>query len=190
MKVDFGSVTDAVRALRRGGVVLVPTETVVGLVCTEAGLQKVYSIKGRDEGKPVALLCREAEEALSLAEEVPESGRRLARRLWPGPLTLVLSSRESGGTVGVRVPLGTVREVLEAYGAPLYATSANPSGEEPPRALGGVEREIIESVDVVVPGEPGNGEASAVVDVTGERPTLLRPSARLDEQKLQEMLAE
>lgn len=183
MKGDFGSVADAVRALRDGGVVLVPTETVVGLVCTEAGLPKVYDIKGRDANKPVALLCRDADEAFSFADEVPGAVEKLAAKFWPGPLTLVLKSKD-GGNVGLRVPLGTVKDVLEAYGGPLYATSANVSGEEAPRALGGVARSIIGAADIVVAGEPGSGEASAVVDVSGGEPRIIRASERLDEESL------
>ncbi|WP_119068331.1 L-threonylcarbamoyladenylate synthase [Rubrobacter indicoceani] len=138
MKTNFGSVTEAVRMLENGGVVLVPTETVVGLVSTEAGLQKIYNLKGRDADKPVALLCRSTEEAFSLSDEAPNIARSLASRFWPGSLTMILKARHGNVNVGLRVPLGTVRGLLEAYGAPLYATSANVSGEEAPRALGGL----------------------------------------------------
>lgn len=189
MKTNFGSVTEAVRALRNGGVVLVPTETVVGLVSTEAGLEKIYALKGRDENKPVALLCRDAEEAFIHASEIPEAAKTLASRFWPGGLTLVMKSR-FGGNIGLRVPLGTVRGLLDAYGEPLYATSANVSGEAAVRALGGVSRSIIEGVDVVMAGEPGRGEASAVVDVSGDEPKIIRASERLDGEILRSILSE
>ncbi len=190
MKTNFGSVTDAVRALQDGGVVLVPTETVVGLVCTEEGLSKVYEIKARDASKPVALLCRSTEEALSLTNNVSPAARKLAASFWPGSLTLIVRSNENGLNIGLRVPLGTVRSLLESYGGPLYATSANISGGEAPRALGGVEREILEAVDVIVAGEPGSGEASAVVDVSRNEPRIIRASGRLDEERLRELLAQ
>lgn len=187
MTTNFGGVTDAVRALRDGGVVLVPTETVVGLVCAEEGLPKIYDIKGRDANKPVALLCRDADEAFALAREVPDVARSLAARFWPGPLTVVLKSRQSSMSIGLRVPLGTVKKLLEACGGPLYGTSANISGEVPAESLGGVDSRIVGLVDVVVEGEGGGGEASAVVDLSREEPRLIRESAALTEKQLREI---
>jgi L-threonylcarbamoyladenylate synthase len=108
----------------------------------------------------------------------------LADIFWPGSLTLVLDARDSG-TVGVRVPdHPVVRALLLSYGAPLYATSANRSGEEAPRALEEVEPEICSLADFTIEGEPGGGEASAVVDLSGGRVRLLRSTKSLDEERL------
>jgi L-threonylcarbamoyladenylate synthase len=174
----------AASILRGGGVVLVPTETVVGLVAAEAG--PLNEIKGSDPGKPLALLCASAEEAFSLAAEVPQPARALAEALWPGPLTLVLG-RRGGGTVGVRVPAGAAVEVLRAYGGPLYATSANPSGGPAPRSLDDVDAEVAAEADLVVPGEPGSGEASAVVDFSGGEARLLRATEAITGESLRKM---
>lgn len=179
-----GGVREAVEALRWGGVVLIPTETVVGLVAAEAGLEKVREVKGRDAAKPIALLCASQEEAFARCPDVPPLARRLAELYWPGPLTLVLKSFD-GGTVGVRVPdHPTVREFLAAYGGPLYATSANVSGAPAPGSLEEVDSRVREAVDVAVEGEPGGGEASAVVDLSGPAARLLRPGAGLTEERL------
>ena len=172
---------EAASVLRGGGVVLVPTETVVGLVAAEAG--PLNEIKGSEPSKPLALLCASAEEAFSLAAEVPPPARALAQAYWPGPLTLVLGGRE-GDTVGVRVPAGAVVDVLLAYGGPLYATSANPSGGTAPRSLGEVDPEVAMAVDAVVDGEAGSGEASAVVDLSGEEARVLRPTEALTGETL------
>ena len=178
---------EAVVLLRAGKVVLVPTETVVGLVATEEGLPRVREIKGREANKPIALLCASAEEAFELAENVPPLAGRLAEMYWPGPLTLVLDLPD-GATIGVRVPAGrTVRELLAAYGGPLYATSANLSGERDSGSVEGVNPRVRSAVDAVVEGEPGNGEASAVVDLSGERARLLRATNELSEDRLQEL---
>jgi L-threonylcarbamoyladenylate synthase len=175
---------EAAEALRDGEVILVPTETVVGLVAAETGLRRIVEIKGRDPGKPIALLCASAKEAFALATDVPPLARKLASLYWPGPLTLVLD-RAGGGTVGVRVPAGTVvREILVAYGEPLYATSANLSGEPAPKRLEEVDPRVSEAVDLIVGGEPGSGEASAVVDLSGGRVRLLRATEKLSEEKL------
>ena len=178
------SPTEVAEALRGGKVALVPTETVVGLVAAEIGLPRILEIKGRDANKPVALLCTSAEEAFALAAGVPPLARRLASLYWPGPLTLVLD-RAGGGTIGVRVPEGpTVRAVLEAYGGPLYATSANRSGEAAPKGLEDVDPEMPEAVDLIVEGEPGTGKASAVVDLSGGQVRLLRATEDLSEERL------
>lgn len=178
------STEEAAEVLRAGGIALVPTETVVGLIVAEPGLPQVREMKGREAGKPIALLCSSVEEAFSLAAGAPPLARRLAELYWPGPLTLVLD-RPGGGTVGVRVPAGRVaRELLAAYGGPLFATSANVAGEPAPRALEDVDPRIFGAVDVAVGGEPGSGEASAVVDLSGGGVRLLRPGADLTEETL------
>jgi L-threonylcarbamoyladenylate synthase len=183
------SPTEAAEALRRGKVVLVPTETVVGLVAAEAGLPRIREIKGRDADKPIALLCVSSEEAFALAASVPPLARRLASLYWPGPLTLVLD-RPVGGTVGVRVPADSpVRAVLAAYGEPLYATSANPSGELAPKGLEELDPRISNAVDLYVEGKPGSGEASAVVDLSGGKVRLLRATEELSEKRLAELVA-
>lgn len=174
--------------LRGGAVGLVLTETVVGLVAGKAGLSRLFEVKSRDPDKPIALLCASADEAFSLAREVPPLALSLADRFWPGPLTLVLNV-EDGGTVGVRVPAHPVaQEVLASYGGALYATSANRSGEAAPRTLGDVDQEISDAVDFAVRGEPGSGEASAVVDLSGSRVRLLRSTEFLGERELSRLV--
>lgn len=181
---------EAAEALRAGQIALVPTETVVGLVAAESGLPRIQEAKLRDPSKPIALLCATAEEAFSLAADVPPLARRLADLYWPGPLTLVLDD-PGGGTVGVRVPdHPVVQDLLAAYGKPLYATSANISGEPAPKALEEVDPRVREAVDVVVEGEPGTGEASAVVDLSGGRVRLLRATEELTEERLSRLVEE
>jgi L-threonylcarbamoyladenylate synthase len=181
---------EAARALREGRVILVPTETVVGLVAAEAGLSRVREIKGRDADKPISLLCASAEEAFALAADVPPLARRLASLYWPGALTLVLVL-PGGGTVGVRVPADSaVREVLESYGEPLYATSANPSGQPAPKGIEEVDPEVSAAADLIVGGEPGSGEASAVVDLSRGQVRLLRATRELDEARLSRLAEE
>jgi L-threonylcarbamoyladenylate synthase len=178
---------EAAAALRAGKVALVPTETVVGLVASEAGLPRVREIKGRDRNKPVALLCASAAEGFALARDVPALARKLADLYWPGPLTLVLDALE-GPTIGVRVPdHPTVRALLAAYGGPLYATSANLSGEPAPRALEEVDPRVLRAVDLILEGRPGSGEASAVIDLSQGGRRLLRASGELTEERLREL---
>lgn len=181
------AVEEAVETLRRGGVALVPTDTVVGLVASEAGLSRLAEIKERDPAKPIAVLCLSVAEAFALASEVPPLAHALAHCYWPGPLTLVLDA-VGGGTVGVRVPgASAARDLLAVHRGPLHATSANLAGEAAPRALEGVHPGVRAAVDVVVEGASGSGEASAVVDLSGGRVRLLRPTAELTEVVLLRM---
>jgi L-threonylcarbamoyladenylate synthase len=181
---------EAVEGLRSGEVALVPTETVVGLVADEPGLSRIREIKGRDDKKPIALLCRSASEAFGLASNVPPLAQKLADLYWPGPLTLVLDL-PTGETIGLRVPAGrTVRELLEAYGGPLYATSANLSGEPARSTPDQVDPQVLAAVDIVVVGEGGSGEASAVVGLSGEKVRLLRPTDELTPEKLAQLAGE
>ena len=181
---------EAATLLREGFVALVPTETVVGLVAAEAGLEKLWEIKGRDPDKPIALLCASVEAAFAMAANVPTLAEKLATDFWPGPLTLVLDAA-GGGTVGVRVPDHPVAaELLAAHGGPLHATSANLAGEPAPRALEGVDPRIVAVVDLVVEGEPGKGEASAVVDLSGGQVRLLRPGPEITQGALARLAEE
>ena len=181
---------EAVAALKAGRVALVPTETVVGLVAAASGLPRIREIKGRDANKPIALLCASVRDAFELAANVPPLAEHLAELYWPGPLTLVLDL-PFGGTIGVRVPAGkAVRELLEAYGGLLYATSANVSGEPASAAPEKVDPQVVEAVDLVVEGDPGSGEASAVVDLSGGKVRLLRADCDLSTQKLARLVSE
>ena len=178
------SLEEAARSLRGGGVLVVPTETVVGLIAAEA--RSLNGIKGSEPGKPIALLCASADDAFSLAANVPPLARDLAAGFWPGPLTLVLDAAV-GGTVGVRVPAGAVADVLRAHGEPVYATSANLSGDPAPRSLSEVDPRVLDAADLAVQGEPGSGEASAVVDLSGGGVRLLRATKRLTGETLRKM---
>ena len=90
----------------------------------------------------------------------------------------------------MRVPAGTaVRAVLAGYGEPLYATSANLSGEPPAKALRGVDSRVSGVVDLAVEGAPGSGEASAVVDLSAGRVRLLRAAAGLTQEDLARLAA-
>jgi L-threonylcarbamoyladenylate synthase len=186
-RLNTASPREAAVALRAGKVALVPTETVVGLVAAESGLPRVREIKGREADKPIAMLCSSAEEAFALVEKVPPLARKLGEKYWPGPLTLVMDLPD-GGTVGVRVPAGrTVREVLVAYGEPLFATSANLSGERDASSVESVDPRVLSAVDEVVEGEAGSGEASAVVDLSCGRVRLLRATKELTGEGLRRL---
>ncbi len=179
-------IREAAAVLRRGGLVAYPTETFYGLgaLATDAAaVDRLARAKGRPDGKPLPLLAAD----LAAVEEVAvvdAGARRVAARLWPGPLTLVLPARPGlpgavtagTGTVGIRVPGGEVARALarEAGGA-LVATSANPTGGPAPRRAGDLDAALRALLDLVLDaGEAPGGLASTVVAVEGGRVRLLR----------------
>ena len=131
----------AAQVLLADGLVAVPTETVYGLAgngLSEAAVAEIYRSKGRPEQKPLSLMVFGTEEISEYCEEVPRAAYTLTKRFWPGPLTLILTSKDivpdivraGGGTVGLRCPNHPLTlELLKQCGLPLAAPSANPSGQ-------------------------------------------------------------
>jgi len=113
--------------LDAGELVVVPTETVYGIACDPAHLEKLYAAKERDRGKPIARLAASLEQVEALGAKLGKDGLRLAKKYWPGPLTLVLDTPD--GPTGFRVPNHEVPLALaRAFGRPIALTSANKSG--------------------------------------------------------------
>ncbi|MDP6549586.1 MAG: L-threonylcarbamoyladenylate synthase [Dehalococcoidia bacterium] len=181
---------EAVRHLRDGGVVLLPTDTLYGLgadVFSVPALKRVFSIKGRPPHLALPVLVSGWGQVGLVARDVPESGRMLARRFWPGALTLVLSRRDcvpdlvTGGrdTVAVRMPGHPVPLALaDKLGGPITGTSANRSGEADPQTLAEVEAELGGRVDYIIRAGPApKGTPSTVVDISTGTPRLLRQGA-------------
>ena len=114
--------------LEAGELVGVPTETVYGIACDPAHLEKLYAAKERDRGKPVARLAASIEQVEELGADLGKDGRRLAEKYWPGPLTLVLNTPD--GPTGFRVPdHGIPLALARDFGCPVALTSANKSGD-------------------------------------------------------------
>jgi len=163
--------------LRRGGIVVYPTETLYGLGARAddgPALERLARAKLRPEGKPLPLIAADLAQVERVAV-LAGAAARVAARLWPGPLTLVLPARAGvhpaitagTGTVGVRIPGSEVARVLAAAaGAPLVSTSANPSGGPPPSTVAALAPSLVEAVDHVLDGGPTPGGApSTVVEI-------------------------
>lgn len=174
--------------LRRGGLVAFPTETVYGLGAHALDAQavaRIYAAKGRPVYNPLIVHMADVESAHRLAARWPEAAERLAAAFWPGPLTLVLPRAHgvpdavTAGlpSVALRVPRHPVAlALLRAAGVPVAAPSANRSTEISPSTAAHVAKGLGERVDLILDGGPALvGIESTVLDVTGERPVLLRP---------------
>ena len=180
----------AIRVLRDGGIVALPTDTVYGLavaMATEGGIERLFEAKRRPADRAVAVLLADAEQAGTMADLTPVA-RRLADAFWPGGLTLVLAQRPdrplpdalTGGrsTIGVRVPDHPAPRALAAALGPLPTTSANISGEPEAADAAAIERLFGDAVDLILDGGPAHGgPASTVVDATGVEPRVLREGA-------------
>jgi L-threonylcarbamoyladenylate synthase len=180
-------VEQAITILKRGGVVVCPTDTVYGVgaaINIERAVERVYQIKGRPLGRALPILLADKSQIAEVAKVVPPLAWRLADRFFPGALTIVLFKADSvsdivtGGlkTIAVRIadhpiPIAVVR----GLGAPIVGTSANLSGS--PSALTAEEArdQLGEWVDMIIDGGrcPG-GTESTIIDLTGERPRILR----------------
>lgn len=180
-------IKEAADAIRRGELVIFPTETVYGLAAdalNHEAVKMVMEAKGRPERQPLPVQIASLDDILKVAEYIPEKARDLAMRYWPGPLTLVLDKHRdipdivTGGrpTVGVRVPDHPVALALvKAVGGPIVATSANVSGNEPPRNAIEAIQEVGEAVEIVLDAGPARlGIASTIVDVSTIPAKLLR----------------
>jgi protein-tyrosine phosphatase len=189
-------VQKAVEALTQGRLVGFPTETVYGLAASAlvpAAVERLRQSKGRLEAKPLTLAIGNPANALDWVPGMSPLGRRLARRCWPGPVTLVFADGvERGllsrlpeavrpwlcpaGTLGLRVPAHeAILYVLQRLPGPLVLTSANPSGAPAATTAEQVVQTVGAALDLVIDGGPSQfGQASTVVQVNGNRFQVLR----------------
>jgi L-threonylcarbamoyladenylate synthase len=176
----------AARLTAEGRIIAFRTDTFYGLgvVPTDTpALRRLNELKGRD-GKPILVVVSDAEAADRLIAERTDAFELLAARHWPGPLTLVARARDEAseiltagtGTVGVRLPADEeARAVVRACGGALTATSANPAGCPPARTAAEVAAYFPRGVGLILDGGAARTESpSTVLDVSGERPRLIR----------------
>jgi L-threonylcarbamoyladenylate synthase len=179
--------TPFVDILRSGGVLACPTETLVGLLADALraeSVARVQTIKRRGPD-PIALLLPDLAQLSLVAEPPSERVLELARKHWPGPLTLVLRARPGlpeplvrEGTIGVRVPgPSPAFDLVRAFNGPLTATSCNPSGQPSARTEAEARAYFPNELDGFVPGDAPGGPASTVVDASGTELRVLRQGA-------------
>ena len=178
----------AAELIRRGRLVAFPTETVYGLganALDPAAVALIYKAKGRPAGSPLIVHVPSIEMAREMVTEWPKAAETLARRYWPGPLTLVLPKQPripdivtAGlGTVAIRVPSHPVAlALIRAAGVPIAAPSANRFGSLSPTTAEHVRDSLGGAVDLILDGGPTDvGIESTVLSLAGPRPVLLRP---------------
>jgi len=174
----------AADTVAKGGIICYPTDTVYGLGCdplNSSAIKRTMDVKG-DRTKPMPVLVKGLADAENLAY-ITDRARRIAERFWPGPLTMILHSRETVPTiltparrVGVRSPKHPIcLDLLGLCSGALIGTSANLSGRPPATSALEVSKEIGDRVDVILDGGTTSlGVASTVVDLTRSKVTILR----------------
>ena len=197
---DPAALAEAARALRAGGLVAFPTETVYGLGAAAfdaTAVVRIFEAKRRPAFDPLIVHLAETGDLPRVAAQVPQAAWRLAERFWPGPLTLVLPRVEglpdivtSGlPSVGVRVPdHPAARALIAAAGVPVAAPSANPFGYVSPTTAAHVAELLGEAVDLVLDGGPCRvGVESTIVSLLQDPPVLLRPGG-VPREEVEELL--
>jgi len=180
----------AIRILREGGVVAMPTDTVYGIgvdLSVPGGIERLFEAKRRPPDRAIVLLLSDHGQAASLAEW-PPAAAVLAEAFWPGGLTLVLPQRpgvalpaeltDGRATIGLRVPDHPSPRALAAALGPLPVTSANISGLPEARTADEIQGQLGDAIDLVLDGGPSRGgPPSTVVDCSGDVPRILRSGA-------------
>lgn len=180
----------AANAIASGGVVAFRTDTFYGLGAdpfNRDALEAIKKLKGREAGKPILVVVGDAADAKRFLAEESDIFNYVSARHWPGPLTIVVRAAAEvsdeltagTGTIGVRLPDDeSVRAFVRTCGGALTATSANLSGEPPARTAEEVARSFPTELDLIIDGgEARGGLPSTVLDLSGERPRLIREGA-------------
>ena len=182
---DLGQVADE---LKKGSVMLFPTDTVAGIGClfdSNDGIARIRDIKKIKEENPLAVLISSPEQLDALKIRRGKIVNSLIEKLWPGGLTIVLSSENSypcggeGNTLGLRIPdADLLRKIIKEVGQPIVATSANLHGDPAAPGIDDVRNEIVEKVDYVADLPiKGVGLASTVVKLEAGEVRIIREGA-------------
>jgi len=186
-KGERAKLEQALEALRRGEVIVFPTETFYGLgadAFNGNAVERVLGLKGREPENPIPILVADEQMLRSVVAQIPPLARRLMDHFWPGPLTLVLRAKKGlpvalvnrSGGVGVRIsshPLAS--RLVRGLGHPLTATSANPSGKEPARTIAEAMAYFSARLEIFIDGGrlPGR-RGSTVVEIAQDQWRILR----------------
>ncbi|MCL2606588.1 MAG: L-threonylcarbamoyladenylate synthase [Coriobacteriia bacterium] len=195
----------AAAELRRGSIVLFPTDTVYGLgACANIpncyGAQELFDIKQRPPGVPVPLLVGKPNDLYVYGKDFPDYAIKLAEKFWPGSLTIVVKASDrvlpefrnaEDDTVGLRCPDSQLmRELAISAGGPIFATSANTHGHPAPESFDEVEDRILAHVKLALDGGKTKvGASSTVVICTGDTPVVVRETT-VTQAEIDAVLAE
>ncbi len=201
LRIEEKAIKRAAEVIKKGGIVVYPTETFYGIgadATNKQAVKKIFQIKKRDEHMPILLIIGDEKMLFSVVEEVPEPAFRLIKKFWPGPLTIIFRAKESiipilhsyTGKIGVRLSGNYVaRQISLLSEVPITGTSANISGKPPCRT----PQEVIDQlhdVDLILDaGCLDSKLATTVVDVT-ESPFRIIRKGVISEKEISSCLGE
>ena len=179
-KIDQDLIAETAAVLRQGWVIIIPTDTVYGVAaCLEntKAVEMLRRIKNRSADKPVPILASDCTKIENIKAQFGKNARELARRFWPGPLTIVLPVND--GWEGFRIPDHPVAlAIIKAAGGLLRVTSANLSGHSPALTADAALNELGNGVKLAVDSGPApGGRPSTVVKIENEKAVILREGA-------------
>jgi L-threonylcarbamoyladenylate synthase len=192
----------AVAALRRGDVIVFPTETLYGLgadALNFSAVEKVFQLKGRDPNNPFPVLISDRSMLDSLVATVTPLADKLMRHFWPGPLTLVLPARNdiprplvnSTGGVGVRISSQSIATaIVSMLGQPVTATSANPSGQPGAQTLAQAQNYFAGRIEVFIDGGTLTSATGSTVAAVTEREIKMIRAGEISIAQLQNVVGE
>lgn len=174
------TISEAAAMIKRGELVIIPTETVYGIAADATQPQAVArlaEVKQRPDGKAFSWLIASLDDVRGLAEITPDA-EKLAAAFCPGPLTMIFNRTDGSGTIGVRSPSHELTlDLLRAVGVPLATPSANVSGQSPPTRFSDAVANFDGAVAALDGGDCEVGVESTVFDLTVEPPKILRRGA-------------
>jgi len=189
-KPERKRIAEAIRVLRRGGLVIFPTDTVYGLGASirfPKTLRKIYRIKRRSGKKPLVFLIGFKKDIGKFTDKLSNEAKRLVRDFWPGALTLVFPSKKYK-TIALRMPDHRIVLGLIRGAGPLAATSANLSGKKENVTLKAVESQLLKEADLCIDGgKASRGRVSTVVDVINHPFQVIREGC-IKEKELRERI--
>ena len=191
---------EAAQCLKSGGIIAIPTDTVYGLGAdpfNADAVQRLYTIKGRPDGKPIPLVLSSVDDVHRVAQNLPDYFFHLTERFWPGGLTIIVEAKDllpvltaGGNTVGIRIPDNPLLlKILQAFGGPAAITSANLSGEPPATSTQEIDEELTQRIDVIVDGGKTPGPIPSTVYDISVSPPLIRRHGVISEETLAKELA-
>ena len=191
LKVDYLNpkeeyLSEAGEVIRNGGLVIIPTETVYGIACNaqnKYSMERLRRIKARPKDKPFSYIIGNKEDVEGLARDIPAPAYKLMDRFWPGPLTIVLLSKERG-TAGIRMPDDEIAlKVIKMAEVPVVCPSANLSGKPAPLDFAQAIADLDGLADLAIDaGEAKLGKESTVVDLSRGLLNILREGALKKEE--------
>ena len=185
--MELEKIEEAAKIIKRGGIVIFPTETVYGIganALNENAVKRIYEIKKRDFSKPISLLVSDFDMIEKVAKDITDIEYKIMKAFFPGPLTIILKKKDiipdivtaGSDTVGIRMPEGdTARELVKLAGVPIATPSANISGKKSGTNIKDIMNDFDGKVDLYIDGgESKLGIASTIVKIVDGKVHILR----------------